>query len=179
MSETAVDRQLVHDELERARATLHRLVASATSEQLRRGTNGTRWTNGQLLFHMVFGYMVVLRLLPLVRMFGRLPGGFSRAFSALLNAGTRPFHVVNYLGSCGGALVFRGARLSARMDRTVDSLHRHLDRETDEALGRRMHFPVGWDPFFAETMSLLDVYHYGTQHFDFHLQQLALRRDPG
>ncbi len=179
MSETAVDRQLVHDELERARATLHRLVASATPEELRRGTNGTRWTNGQLLFHMVFGYMVVLRLLPLVRMFGRLPGGFSRGFSASLNAGTRPFHVVNYLGSCGGALVFRGARLSARMDRTVDSLHRHLDRETDEALGRRMHFPVGWDPFFSETMSLLDVYHYGTQHFDFHLQQLALRHDPG
>ena len=179
MSETAVDRQLVHDELERARATLHRLVASATPEELRRGTNGTGWTNGQLLFHMVFGYMVVLRLLPLVRIFGRLPDGFSRRFSVLLNAGTRPFHVVNYLGSCGGALVFRGARLSARMDRTVDSLHRHLDRETDEALGRRMHFPVGWDPFFSETMSLLDVYHYGTQHFDFHRRQLALRHDTG
>ena len=179
MSETAIDRQFVHHELERARATLHALVASSTPEELRRGTNGTRWTNGQLLFHMVFGYMVVLRLLPLVRMFGRLPVGFSRGFSAALNAGTRPFHVVNYLGSCGGALVFRGARLSARMDRTVDSLHRHLDRETDEVLGRRMHFPIGWDPFFSETMNLLDVYHYGTQHFDFHLRQLALRPDSG
>jgi hypothetical protein len=177
MSGTAVDRQHVHDELERARVSLHRLVASATREDLRRGTNGTRWTNGQLLFHMVFGYMIVLRLLPLVRMFGRLPEGFSRGFSALLNAGTRPFHVVNYLGSCGGALVFRGARLSARMDRTIDSLHRRLDRETDEALGRRMHFPVGWDPFFSETMSLLDVYRYGTRHFDFHLRQLALHHD--
>lgn len=177
MSGTAVDRQHVHDELERARVSLHRLVASATREDLRRGTNGTRWTNGQLLFHMVFGYMIVLRLLPLVRMFGRLPEGFSRGFSASLNAGTRPFHVVNYLGSCGGALVFRGARLSARMDRTIDSLHRRLDRETDEALGRRMHFPVGWDPFFSETMSLLDVYRYGTRHFDFHLRQLALHHD--
>ena len=34
----------------------------------------------------------------------RLPDGFSRRFSVLLNAGTRPFHFVNYLGSCGGAL---------------------------------------------------------------------------
>lgn len=179
MHETAVDRQPVHDELERARATLHRLVSTATSEELRGDTNGTRWTNGQLLFHMVFGYMVVLRLLPLVRMFGRLPDGFSRGFAGLLNAGTPPFHVVNYLGSCGGALVFRGARLTARMDRTVDSLHRHLDRETDERLRRRMHFPVGWDPFFSGTMSLLEVYHYGTQHFDFHLRQLTLHDDSG
>ena len=29
-------------------------------------------------------------------------------------------------------------------------------------------------PFFAGTMSLLEVYHYGTVHFDFHRQQLTL-----
>ncbi len=116
MSEVAVDRRSVHEELERSRATLHRLVAAASSADLRRGSGGTRWTNGQLRFHMVFGYLVVLRLLPLVRFFGRLPAGWSRAFSAVLNAGTRPSHVVNHLGSCGGALVFRGARLSARLD---------------------------------------------------------------
>lgn len=177
MSGTGVDRRLVHEELERSRATLHRLVAGATLEDLGRGSNGTRWTNGQLLFHMVFGYMVVLRLLPLVRLFGRLPTRLGQGFAGLLDLGTRPFHVVNYLGSCGGALVFRGARLRARMDRTVDALHRHLERETDAALARRMHFPVRWDPFFADTMSLLDVYHYGTQHFDFHLRQLTLDRE--
>ena len=35
-------------------------------------TGGTRWTNEQLLFHMVFGYMIVQRLLILVRVFSRL-----------------------------------------------------------------------------------------------------------
>lgn len=175
MDESAADRQPVHDELERARATFHRLVAEATEDDLRRGTAGTRWTNGQMLFHMLLGYLVVLRLLPLVRLFGRLPPVFSRGFAALLNAGTRPFHVVNYLGACGGALVFRGARLTARVDRTVASLHRHLDRESEESLRATMHFPVGWDPFFADTMTLAEVYHYGTQHFDFHRRQLTVR----
>jgi hypothetical protein len=49
------DRRLIHDELERVRADLHRLVAEATAAELRRRTDGTRWTNQQMLFHMVFG----------------------------------------------------------------------------------------------------------------------------
>jgi len=164
--------------MERSRTTVHRLLSHASGTDLHRGSNGTRWTNEQLLYHMVFGYMIVRALLGLVRTFGRLPDGFSRAFAGTLNAATKPFHVVNYLGSCAGALVFHGPRLARHMDRTIAALHRHLDRESDEALDRRMRFPTGWDPFFADTMSLLDVYHYGTQHFDFHRHQLTLAENP-
>jgi hypothetical protein len=170
------DRQAIHDELEQARATFRSLVTEASPADLRRATVGTRWTNQQLLFHMLFGYMVVRRLLGLVRAFGRLPDAFSQVFARILDAGTRPFHVVNYLGSCGGGLVFRGPRLVGRFDRTIASLHRRLDRETDAALRRSMHFPVGWDPYFQDRMTLADVYHYGTQHFDFHERQLTLGR---
>jgi hypothetical protein len=169
-----MDRKSVHTELDLAGASLRTLVVPASSAELRRGSVGTRWTNEQLLFHMVFGYLIVNALLPLVRLFGRLPDRFSRAFAALLNAGRRPFHVVNYLGSCAGALVFHGPRLIRRMDRSVAALHRKLEAETEETLARRMHFPVDWDPFFADQMTLLEVYHYGTQHFEFHRQQLTL-----
>lgn len=176
MSQAAVDPADIHDELERGRATFRRLVSHASPTDLRRRTDGTRWTNQQLLFHMVLGYLIVRRLLPLVRFFGRFPDRYSCVFARVLNAGTRPFHVVNYLGSCGGGLVFHGPRLVSLLDRTLDALHRSLDQEPSDRLDARMHFPVGWDPFFAETMSLLDVYHYGTVHFDFHLQQLTLAR---
>jgi DinB superfamily len=164
----------IHEELERARSEFRSLVAQASPSALARRTRGTRWTNAQLLFHMLLGYLVVLRLLRLVRLFGALPDGFSRTFAGALNAGTRPFHVVNYLGACAGALVFHGPRLVGQFDRTIALLHRRLDRETPETLGRMMHFPVGWDPFFEDRMSLLAVYHYGTQHFDFHRRQLTL-----
>jgi hypothetical protein len=174
VGEPTIDRNAVHDELEQARAEFHALISRATPTELRRGSAGTRWTNQQLLFHMLFGYVVVRTLLGLVRMFGRLPDGLSRAFARVLNAGTRPFHVVNYLGSCGGALVFHGQRLTAMFDRVVASLHRRLDRESDETLRAVMHFPVSWDPFFQDRMRLLDVYHFGTQHFDFHRRQLTL-----
>lgn len=168
------DRQKIHHELERVRADMHHLVASATATDLRRGTNGTRWTNGQLLWHMAFGFLIVRRLLPLVRLFGRLPDSFSRTFAAGLNAGTRPFHVVNYLGSAGGALVFHGPRLTRQLDHTIDVLHHRLDGESEAALGRRMHFPVGWDPFFRDTMTLEQVYAYGAQHYYFHRAQLTI-----
>lgn len=169
-----VDRQRIHDELERVRADHRHLVERATAGDLRQGTNGTRWTNGQLLWHMTFGYLIVRRLLPLVRLFGRLPDRYSATFAGVLNACTRPFHHVNYLGSVGGALIFHGPRLTRQMNRTIDGLHRRLDAEPEAALERRMHFPVGWDPFFRDTMTLEQVYRYGTEHYDFHRVQLTL-----
>ena len=66
----------------------------------------------------------------------------------------------------------------ALLDRTVRALHRNLSAETDESLARTMHFPTAWDPYFTPTMSVLDVYHFGTQHFDHHRKQLTLPR-PG
>jgi hypothetical protein len=71
----------VRDEMERARLTFHCLLDSATVAELSRPSKGTKWTNGQLLFHMLFGYLIVVRLMVLVRIFGRLPDGVSRAFA--------------------------------------------------------------------------------------------------
>jgi hypothetical protein len=135
---------------------------------------GTRWSNGQLLFHMLLGYGVVRSLLPLVHTLGRLPDGFSRAFAGALDAATRPFHVVNHFGARAGATVLHGPRLTAQVDRTIDALHRRLDAETETSLARSMHFPNGWDPYFTDTMTVLEVYHYGTLHFEHHRAQLTL-----
>ena len=76
----------------------------ATASDLRRRSDGTRWNNRQLLFHMLFGYMIVRRLLPLVRFFGRQPGRVSQTFATVLNSASKPFHLVNYLGSWGVGL---------------------------------------------------------------------------
>ena len=80
----------IRTEMDRVRADFRELVDSATVRDLRRPTNGTKWTNEQLLFHMVFGYVLVRNLLVLVRGFCRLPDEASRRFAVTLNAGTRP-----------------------------------------------------------------------------------------
>ncbi|WP_406862763.1 DinB family protein [Streptomyces sp. HUAS MG47] len=173
-----MDREAVHADLRRATATFHQLLDAADADDLRRRSDGTRWTNEQLLFHMLFGYVVVLALLPLVRLFGRLPSGANRAWAWLLNASTRPFDVINYWGAVGGARVYDHRRMGATFDRTIAALSRRLDAEPEATLTRTMRFPVRWDPFFKDVMTLEDVYRYPTLHFDFHRAQLTLRPRP-
>ena len=75
---------------------------------------------------MLFGFLVVRALLPLVKGFGRLPDAVSRGFAAALNAATRPFHVVNYLSALPGARVLRGPALGRSMDSTIGHLRARL-----------------------------------------------------
>ncbi|MFJ6376280.1 DinB family protein [Pseudarthrobacter oxydans] len=160
----------------KARDDLDRWLAAATAEELRRKSNGTKWTNEELLFHMVFGYMVVRALLPLVHVVSRLPEPIGKAFAALLNAGTRPFDVINYWGSRSAAVYFNRRRMARKLEKTITAITRSLEREGPASLSRSMPFPDRWDPFFAPTMTLNDVYAYPTKHFDFHGRQLTLGR---
>ncbi|MEU0513346.1 DinB family protein [Amycolatopsis sp. NPDC006125] len=168
-----MDRRAVHEQWERDRAAFHALVAAATADDLRRPSRGTRWTNRQLLFHMLFGYQVVRALQLLVRVFGRLPDPVSRGFARVLDAGAVPFDVVNYLGSCGGGLLPPRC-VAWWFDRIIVSLHRSLDRASEADLGRGMHYPIRWAPFFAPSMTLADVYRYPARHFAFRQRQLTL-----
>jgi hypothetical protein len=171
-------RSEIQRELDLACETFHALLRDATASDLRGRSDSTRWNNRQLLFHMLFGYLIVRRLLPLVRFFGRQPDHVSQTFATMLNSATKPFHVVNYLGSWGGGTVLTRRRMHVMMDHSINALQRHLTAETEIALQCQMHFPQGWDPFFRDTMTLQGVYHYGTQHFDYHRHQLTLT-EPG
>ncbi len=169
-----MERTAILEEMEQVCADFHHLLDSSTSADLHKPTNGTRWTNEQLLFHMLFGYLLVRNLLPMVRGFSRLPDGASVRFASTLNAATGPFHHVNYVGSLGGARVLGYPGMQRLMRRVIRDLHRSLDRRTDGELERSMHFPVGWDPYFQDFMTLREVYHYPTQHYQHHRRQLTL-----
>ncbi len=82
-----MDSTEIISEMQRAQADFHQLISEASAGDLRRRSHGTRWTNRQLLFHMVFGYVIVRTLLPLVHVLGRL--GCSRRFAATLNPAFR------------------------------------------------------------------------------------------
>jgi hypothetical protein len=169
-----MDRQAVYDDYERARQTFHCLLEMASEADLGRLTHGTRWTNKQLLWHMLFGYMLVRALLILARVFDRLPRSVGKAFARMLNAATVPFHFINYLAPVGAVKVCGPRWMAATFDHVVASLRRRLAAESEADLARGMHYPVRWDPFFRDFMTLADIYRYPTQHFDFHYRQLTL-----
>jgi hypothetical protein len=177
--EAAVEPDEICAELDRVRADFRDLLDTATVGELRQPTDGTKWTNEQLLFHMLFGYLLVRNLRLLVLAFTYLPDGASRRFAALLNAGTRPFHVINYLGSLGGARILGYTGMERLMDRVLSGLQASLRRRSPTSLDLGMHFPVRWDPYFKDLMTLRDLYHYPTQHYDHHRRQLTLARTRG
>jgi len=169
-----MNRRGLVEELEWVRLDFRGLVDRATVADLHKASQGTKWTNEQLLFHMLFGYLLVRHLMILVGVFARLPSGASRCFAAGLNAVTGPFHTINYVGALGGARVLRYRGMQRLMDSTTRQLESSLMRESDDSLARGMHFPVGWDPYFTDYMTVEDVYHYPTQHYNHHRRQLTL-----
>jgi hypothetical protein len=168
------DRDATRAEMDQARQDFRDLVGRATAADLRRPSDGTRWTNQQLLFHMLLGYLVTRALLPLARLFGRLPSPASTAFGRTLDSVHGPFHVINYLGSCAVGLIIPPARMPGMLDRVTAALQRRLQQESDADLGRRMRFPVTWDPYFTRWMTLAELYRYPTRHYRHHRQQLTL-----
>ncbi|MFI5511699.1 DinB family protein [Mycobacterium sp. NPDC051804] len=177
MATPPTDRAAIAADLERARTDFQRLLTAAKDADWNRPTSGTRWTNEQLLFHMVFGYMVVRRLIFLMRVFGRLPDRVSRSFALLLDAATPSFHVVNYCGSCAAALVFNRRRMGRQMNRVIRKLQESLAVEDATTFESGMHYPPRWDPYFRDYMTLADVYRYPGRHYDHHRQQLTLSGD--
>jgi hypothetical protein len=175
----ALDRAAIIAEMDQARLDFRRLVAGATVADLRRRSDGTKWTNQELLFHMLFGYLVVRALLVLVRVFGLLPDAASKAYASLLNSARGPFDLINYLGSCAGGRIIPPRRMSRMLDHVIAGLQHRLRRETETALRAGMHYPVTWDPFFTSYMTLADIYRYPTRHFRFHQRQLTLSPPPG
>lgn len=173
------DRNAIIAGYARVAGELRGLLENTSASDLRRRSAGTKWTNEQLLFHMVFGFMIVAALRNLVRFVSLLPPVVGQTLAGALDAGTVPFDWINYQGSRYAALVFNHRRMGAKLERVLAALVRHLDAEQESTLARRMDFPARWDPFFHQHMSLLDVYEYPIHHFDFHRAQLSLRSAPG
>lgn len=178
MVEPGPPTEAIHAELDRAQREFHTLITHATAADLRQKSVGTDWSNRELFFHMLFGYLITRTLLVLVALISRAPRAAQRRFASVLDMTTPAFHRVNFWGSRAGAAMISPRRADAWLARVIASLHRHLDAETDSSLRRTMWFPVRWDPYFAERMSRADVYHYATLHFDHHRRQLAIDDTP-
>ncbi|NYE95890.1 hypothetical protein FHU41_002140 [Psychromicrobium silvestre] len=162
----------------RAVADLEYFLGQATPAELQNQSAGTKWTNEELLFHMVFGFMVTRTLLPLVRVVTKLPRSWRKGFARLLNAGTIPFDIANYWGSKLARRVYNRHRMATKLIKTTQSLLKQLGAETPVSLTQEMDFPTRWDPFFHTGMTLAELYTYPTLHFDFHARQLTLNTPP-
>ncbi|MFE3858313.1 hypothetical protein ACFXPN_45165 [Streptomyces griseorubiginosus] len=82
------------------------VLDDADATALARGTDETLWTNEELLFHTLFGSLIVRSLLALVRLLCRPSARVGRSYSGLLDASTWLFDHANYFDSVADSRVF-------------------------------------------------------------------------
>lgn len=165
--------ETIHKELETTRVRFHSLLDSLSEEDFQTQSLNPGWTNGEILAHMTFGFIVIDVLLPMARLWGRLPKGSSKWFAWLLNAFTGPFNWFNALGARGQGKIFTRQRIGTIFDRTYSSLSKKIDAIKGDEWERGMYYPTKWDSNFDEFMTLEKLFHYPVTHFNFHLTQIS------
>lgn len=165
--------ELIHSELESAHTSFHTLLASLSEEDLQRQSLNPGWTNGEILAHMLFGFIVVNVLLPLTRIWGRLPRGSSKPFAMVLNSITKPFNWVNAWGARMQGRVFTYYRIGKLYDQIHASLLKQFASIREEEWQRGMYYPTRWDSNFSDFMTLEKLLHYPIIHYNFHRSQIS------
>jgi len=160
-------------ELETARAQFQELLGTLSEDDFKKQSLNPGWTNGEILAHITFGFIVINVLLPMARLWGRLPQGSSKWFAGLLNAFTRLFNWFNMLGARGQGKVFTCEQIGKIYDRTYFALLKKVNSITDDEWEHGMYYPTQWDATFDKFMTLEKLFHYPISHFHFHSKQIA------
>ena len=160
-------------QLANARESFYALLDSLSEKDFQMPSHNTGWTNGEIIAHMTFGFVILNVLLPMARLWGKLSKSSSKWFAGLLNALTGPFNWVNALGARGQGKVFTHKRIRNIYDRAHFSLVRKVDSIKEDEWERGMYYPTKWDKDFDEFMTLEKLFHYPVRHFNFHLKQIA------
>ena len=163
----------VRAELESTRVAFHTLLDSLVESDLRRKSHNAGWTNGEILAHMIFGFIILNALLPMARLWGRLPKWASKPFAWLLNLFTAPFNWINALGARVQAQVFTYNRIGELFDHIYFSLIKQIDSIQDDEWEHGMYYPTRWDSNFSDFMTIEKLFHYPVTHFNFHMEQIA------
>ncbi len=166
-------RDEILSQLASARDSFHSLLKSFSEQDFQKHSLNPGWTNGEIIAHITFGFIIVNVLLPMTRVWGRLPKGSSKWFAWLLNALTGPFNWINALGARGQGKVFTRRRIGSIYDSVYASLVKKASSIKDDEWERGMYYPVKWDPNFDEFMTLESLFYYPIRHFNFHRTQLA------
>src|SRR5262245_30952366 len=140
MSDSEVGER-IRDELEATGGQFHALFGSLSAADWDEPSRNRAWTNGQLIFHMLFAFMLIPSLFRLVRFWSHLPDRYSRALARVLALSTPLFNRVNALGPRGQAAIFGRRRAESIYDSVHRSMLRKVDSIVDDDWGRGMNYP--------------------------------------
>jgi len=148
------------------------MVATVSEQGWSEPSKHPGWTNGQVLFHVLLGFLLVPPLVRLLVVFGHLPRVVGRAFAGFLNLSTPLFHRINAVGPRGAARVLGRSGVLARFDRVHRIILTRLEHVRPDQWALTMAYPTRWDPRFGSDMRLEDLFRYPVSHLRHHRSQL-------
>lgn len=159
--------------LDCSRDRFHALVASLSSAEWDLPSRNPAWTNGQVVYHILFAFTLIPSLFWLITFWSRLPDPYSERFARLLDWTTPLFNRVNAFGPKAQAALLGRRRAVPIFDR----VHRSLVRKAGSIAGERwqlgMHYPTRWDTSFGDFMTFETLFRYPNVHLEKHLKQLT------
>jgi hypothetical protein len=164
----------IRDDLAEAGRRFHELVDSMSDSDWKTPSRNPAWTNGQVVYHVLFGFILIPALFGMIRFWSRMPPRFSRSFARALNWSTPVFNLANSLGPKGQAALFGQKRAIPIFDRVHRAILRRVDSLEQGEWRRGMYYPDRWDNLFRDFMTYEDLFRYPGLHLKKHLNQLAL-----
>jgi hypothetical protein len=160
-------------ELKSSQILFHNLSDNLNEEDRKKPSLNPGWTNGEILAHILFGFIILNALLPLVKVFSITPRITGKAFAGFLNLMIGPFNFINAIGARLQGKVFVGSRLEKLYDQVIKSLiNKALSmRAQNWSLG--MYYPTKWDSNFPDYMTIEKLFNYPIIHQQFHIKQIA------
>jgi DinB superfamily len=172
-SDIETRREHLRCDLEAARRDFHEMVASISEQWWAKPSHNPGWTNGQLIFHVLLGFILVLPLASILVFFGHLPAVCSRTFAEILNFLTPLFNRINAVGPRGGASLLGRAGLISKFDQVHGAILERLERVRPGDWALAMHYPTRWDPpRFKTPMRMEDLFRYPVDHLRHHRHEL-------
>ena len=150
------------------------ILTAARSDELDLLSNGTRWTNRQLLFHMLLGQLITRMVIAVMGAFSRLPAGASRAWASGMTAFTPLYNRLNWFGAVVGGRLFTVTRMGRTMDSVTAKILRFYGNAEPRDLRRGMTVPPSWDPYFSTWMDRAELMTWAPKHYRHHRSQLTL-----
>jgi len=163
----------VRSDLEVSSCRFHALLDSLSQDDWDAPSLNPAWTNGQLVYHALFGFVLVPSLFWMIRFWSRLPDSWSKHFAQVLDFSTPLFNRVNALGPRGQARLLGRKRAGTIFDRVHSSILMRVDSLEGTQWERGMHYPQRWDPTFGDFMTFADLFGYPSKHFEKHLRHLS------
>ena len=165
-------RARLRSDLEAVRGEFHAMAASISEREWTEPSQNPGWTNGEIVFHILLGFILVVPLARLLVFFDHLPALCSRIFSEILNLSTPIFNRFNAMGPRAGARLLGRAGIITKFDQVHDAILSQLDRARPSDWAAAMNYPTRWDPRFQTRMDLAALLRYPVDHLRHHRDQL-------